>query len=33
VGIVTLADVLANQRGEPVLTQEVTLMVARRPAV
>ena len=37
VGIVTLADVLANQHGAPVLTHhpahEVTLMVARRPAV
>lgn len=31
VGIVTLQDVLANQHGQPVLQQEVTLMVARRP--
>lgn len=30
VGIVTLQDTLSNQRGEPVLTQQVTLMVARR---
>ena len=31
-GIVTLADTLQNQRGETVLTQKVTLMVARRRA-
>ena len=30
-GIVTLADTLSNQAGEPVLTQRVTLLVARRP--
>ena len=31
-GIITLADELSNQRGEPVLTQQVTLLVARRAA-
>ena len=30
-GIITLSDVLANARGEPVLTQRVSLLVARRP--
>ena len=30
-GIVTLADRLSNARDEPVLTQRVQLMVARRP--
>lgn len=30
-GIVVLADVLRNQRGETVLSQKVTLLVARRP--
>ncbi len=29
-GIITLDDTLENQSGEPVLTQKVTLMVARR---
>jgi acyl dehydratase len=29
-GIVVLADTLENQRGEPVMTQKVTLLVARR---
>ena len=29
-GIITLADTLSNQQGEPVLTQTVTLMVARK---
>ena len=28
-GVITLADVLANQHGEPVLTQQVSLLVAR----
>ena len=31
-GIVRLRDTLHNQRGDTVMTQEVTLMVARRPA-
>ncbi len=31
-GIVTLADTVENQRGETVLTQKVTLLVARRPS-
>ena len=31
-GIITLADELSNQRGEPLLTQQVTLLVARRAA-
>ena len=31
-GIITLADTLSNQRGDPVLTQTVTLMVARKPS-
>ena len=31
-GVITLADVLANQHGEPVLTQRVSLMVRRKPA-
>jgi len=31
-GIVTLRDVLSNPADEPLLTQKVTLMVARRPA-
>ena len=31
-GVVTLADTLSNQAGEPVLTQKVSLMVERRPA-
>lgn len=30
-GVVTLADVLANQQGEPVLTQQVSLLVRRKP--
>jgi acyl dehydratase len=30
-GIVTLADSLESARGEAVLTQKVTLLVARRP--
>ena len=30
-GVITLSDTLANQHGEPVLTQQVTLLVARRP--
>lgn len=30
-GVITLSDVLANAQGEPVLTQQVALMVARRP--
>lgn len=30
-GIVTLADTLANADGETVLSQRVTLLVARRP--
>mgnify|MGYP002003830721 FL=1 len=29
-GVIVLSDLLANQNGEPVLTQQVTLMVARR---
>jgi len=29
-GVVTLADELCNQRGEPILTQRVSLLVARR---
>ena len=29
-GVITLSDTLANQNEEPVLTQTVTLMVARR---
>ncbi len=29
-GIIVLSDVLSNQEGAPVLTQTVTLMVARR---
>jgi acyl dehydratase len=29
-GTIVLADLLTNQRGEPVLTQEVTLMVRKR---
>lgn len=29
-GVITLSDTLANQRDEPVLTQEVALLVARR---
>ena len=32
VGIVTLADVLKDEGGNDVLTQEVTLMVARTPS-
>lgn len=31
-GIITLSDVLANQNGEPVLTQRVSLLVARNAA-
>lgn len=31
-GVVTLADLLSNQRGEAVLTQRVTLLVATRQA-
>ena len=31
-GIVTLADELRNPRGEIVLSQQVTLLVSRRPA-
>jgi acyl dehydratase len=31
-GIVTLADALSNHEGLPILTQRVSLMVARRPA-
>lgn len=31
-GIVLVRDTVTNQDGEPVLTQVVTLMVARRPA-
>ncbi|MGH0028273.1 MAG: MaoC/PaaZ C-terminal domain-containing protein [Myxococcota bacterium] len=31
-GLVTLADRLTNQRDETILSQRVTLMVARRPA-
>ena len=31
-GVITLSDTLANQRNEPVLTQEVALLVARREA-
>ena len=30
-GIIRLDDTLENQSGEPVLTQKVTLMVARNP--
>lgn len=30
-GVVTLSDALCNQDGEPILTQRVTLLVARRP--
>ncbi len=29
-GVITLSDVLSNQQGDPVLTQTVTLMVARK---
>ena len=29
-GVITLSDTLANQRDEPVLTQEVALLVARQ---
>ncbi|MCY3859482.1 MAG: MaoC/PaaZ C-terminal domain-containing protein [Gammaproteobacteria bacterium] len=29
-GVITLKDTLANQDGEPVLTQEVALLVARQ---
>ena len=29
-GVITLQDVLANQHGEPVLTQQVSLMVWKR---
>lgn len=32
-GIITLADTLTSERGEPVLTQKVTLLVARRPPI
>ena len=31
-GVVVLGDSLSNQAGEPVLTQEVALLVARRPS-
>lgn len=31
-GIVTLHDTLSNAQGESVLTQKVTLLIARRPA-
>lgn len=30
-GVIVLSDVVSNQKGEVVLTQEVTLMVAARP--
>lgn len=30
-GVITLADRITNQHGEPVLTQRVTLLVATRP--
>ena len=30
-GVITLADTLSNQRGDPVLTQRVSLMVRRKP--
>ena len=30
-GVIALNDTLVNQRDEPVLTQEVALLVARRP--
>ncbi len=30
-GIVTLEDTLANEKGETVLSQKVTLLVSRRP--
>ena len=29
-GVITLADTLSNQKGEPVLTQRVSLMVRRK---
>ena len=32
VGVVTLADTLSRPNGDPVLTQRVTLLVARSPA-
>jgi hypothetical protein len=31
-GVVVLADARAQERGEPVVTQKVSLLVARRPA-
>jgi acyl dehydratase len=32
-GVIVLSDCLLNQDDQPVLTQNVTLMVARKPAV
>lgn len=32
-GVITLSDTLANQRNEPVLTQQVSLLVRTRPTI